>query len=473
MNVSLYSSRPSRCFLPNYRFTAQSFAILRNAVASTAFHNSGDQFDPPKCHHNTRIAVLQKIKDWILRCDPETWDGFIMWLTGAAGAGKSSIAQSIIELYQREGRILGSFFFGKSDPTRNHGRPLVATLAYQMYFALPEIQARLIQAIDSDPLIFTRSIAFQFKMIILEPLHDLFQSEGHYLSSNDHDRLIIIDGLDECIDRKTQCQILNMIANGVHQFRLPIIFLVASRPEHDIQTVFTSKAMRTIHTRLVLDAQYLPDDDIRVFLRDSFERIKEEHPYVDKSSPSWEEWPGEEVICSLVMKSSGQFVYAATVIKFVESIRHRPDHRLEIILRLRPPDRELPFAELDALYIEIFSSIDPDSVEKVLQVFGLIFIWSAQVARKLLRSEIELFLGLYEGESWLLFCDLGSLVTFGDVFGNEYISILHASLLDFFLDPSRSRQFYINMKTETHRHVINCFRHIPCLGMCPLLLALA
>ncbi|KAF8971825.1 hypothetical protein BDZ97DRAFT_1599698, partial [Flammula alnicola] len=55
-----------------------------------AFHNSGDRFDPPKCHPNTRLAVL-KTMQWIVGSGDR--NALIMWLHGAAGAGKSPIAQ--------------------------------------------------------------------------------------------------------------------------------------------------------------------------------------------------------------------------------------------------------------------------------------------------------------------------------------------------------------------------------------------
>ena len=64
-------------------------------------------------------------------------------------------------------------------------------------------------------------------------------------------------------------------------------------------------------------------------------------------------WPSLDIVYTLVKKTSGQFIYASTVTKFVASIRHQPADRLDIILGLRAPRNELPFAELDALYMHI------------------------------------------------------------------------------------------------------------------------
>ncbi|KIM45366.1 hypothetical protein M413DRAFT_338704 [Hebeloma cylindrosporum] len=40
--------------------------LLHKEVAAGALHNSGERFDPPKCHPNTRVVVLAKILDWVL-----------------------------------------------------------------------------------------------------------------------------------------------------------------------------------------------------------------------------------------------------------------------------------------------------------------------------------------------------------------------------------------------------------------------
>ncbi|KAF8966225.1 hypothetical protein BDZ97DRAFT_1658024, partial [Flammula alnicola] len=83
-----------------------------------------------KCHPNTRLAVLKKIMEWIQ--NSEDRDAWIMWLHGAAGAGKSAIAQSIAELCIKSKLSIASFFFFRTDSTRNSIQPLIATLAYQL-----------------------------------------------------------------------------------------------------------------------------------------------------------------------------------------------------------------------------------------------------------------------------------------------------------------------------------------------------
>ena len=77
---------------------------------------------------------------------------------------------------------------------------------------------------------------------------------------------------------------------------------------------------------------------------DSFHEIATTHPskmYI----PS--RWPTKDVLSTLVRKSSGQFIFAATVVKHISSNRHQPTRRLEIILGMQPSRNDRPFAELD------------------------------------------------------------------------------------------------------------------------------
>ncbi|KAF9479903.1 hypothetical protein BDN70DRAFT_788025, partial [Pholiota conissans] len=85
---------------------------LQQHVASAAFHNSAQRVHPPRCHPNTRTAVLQMIYDWIVDEGAgglrEKW---LLWLNGAACAGKSAIMQSIAERCMLYGIPIASFFF--------------------------------------------------------------------------------------------------------------------------------------------------------------------------------------------------------------------------------------------------------------------------------------------------------------------------------------------------------------------------
>ncbi len=130
-----------------------------------AFHNSKQRVDPPRCYPQTREAVLDELFDWIIGNIPqETW---IAWLNGAAGAGKSAICQSIAEQCIQRGILVASFFFFRTDITRNTINPLVATLAYQIIQLLPQTKDHIVHAIESNPLIFEQTFEAQFDVLIV------------------------------------------------------------------------------------------------------------------------------------------------------------------------------------------------------------------------------------------------------------------------------------------------------------------
>ncbi len=85
------------------------FKHLQAHVATSAF-DSQEHVDAPKCHPNTRQAVLNEIMDWIVLAFTSLQ--FVLWLNGAAGAGKSAIGRSIVELCtQRDIPIVRFFLF--------------------------------------------------------------------------------------------------------------------------------------------------------------------------------------------------------------------------------------------------------------------------------------------------------------------------------------------------------------------------
>ena len=423
--------------------------ILHRATATAALHNSKERFDPPKCHPNTCLAVLTKIMKWIKW--EEDLNSFIMWVYGPAGAGKSAIAQTIAEMCEQEMILLASFFFSRNDPSRSNVNSLIATLAYQITLNLPDVQDAILSAIEHDPLIFSKSFAVQMETLIVAPLQPLV--ETGFFSDSSSRRLVIIDGLDECSDPKVQQNILQILASTQRQHRLPLVFLIASRPEQHISGTFDTGLLSSITSRLALDESYLPDKDIKLFLTDKFQEIKSTHRLRAYIPP---EWPPSVVLEQLVRKSSGQFIYASTVIRYVSSIRHKPMDRLAIILGLSPLQRDLPFAELDALYTHILAGME--DIERILEILSVVFFSNTLLPIPILSLKpgiVEKFLCLQPGDVELYLGELNSLVYLEP---DSNIRVLHASLTDFFVDPTRAKMFWINRQAQHTAFARRCLQ---------------
>ena len=405
-------------------YRKDGFEILQEHVAASAFHNSKERRDPPRCHEHTREAVLDEIFEWIVgNIARKTW---VAWLNGAAGAGKSAICQSIAERCILEGILVASFFFFRTDNSRNTIDTLVATLAYQIIQLIPETKKHIVEAIESNPLVFQQTFEAQVDLLVVRPLRLLQMSDPTWTL------LLIVDGVDECDGKDTQMSLIRTLAKLLRAKDLPLISLFGSRRENQLLMAFDSREMTGILKQLPLDDNYRADEDIRRFLNDRFEEIKQTHPLRKRLAA---DWPSPDHIQEIVEKSSGQFIYASVVIKFLSSPSANPSIRLDIIRRLRPTGRLTPFAQLDALYQHIFSQVDdlPTTLE---------FLAYWILGRPHILSIASYFFELEEQEVESMFVPLASVVLCDWEEGD--ITFHHASLPDFLRDEARSGAYCIN-----------------------------
>jgi len=416
---------------------------LTKAATPSAFYDYGHQFDVPRCHENTRVAVLEKIGDWVDLVIEIS--AFIMWLYGGAGAGKSAIARTMAEKLHGRQQLLATFFFSRQDSSRNYIKSVIATLAYNIALSVPESRPLIVATIENDPHILSRPFLHQLEQLILGPLHQLSRKSVVYPT------VIVIDGLDECLNHEERITLLHAISTAAGQDSGALKFLITSRPEVPIARVFNATPVVEVSARHSLDDEPESIEDVEYFLSAKFDEIKRTHPS-RRHIPH--DWPSLQAKADLVQKSSGQFIYPATIIRYISSPRHNPTLRLDVVLRLRPLSGESPFAQLDALYKYILLSCE--DVKLALRIIGMCLLttqeidvpWDGGNPYKL-SSEItmpentERILGLYPGDVQRGLEDLGSLVEYkGD---HIELRVLHASLFDFLSDPIRSSGLPFNL----------------------------
>ena len=429
--------------------------LLQQHIAPGAFHNSDERYDPPKCHPQTRKAVLKKITDWVKDANKVA---LFLWLYGPAGAGKSAIAQTIAELLEKAGLLAAAFFFSRNAAGRNEKTPLVATLVYQLVTSIPEIRVHVLEALEENPALFSRSIESQVHALIVKPLNAVANNEALSLILLSRPRLIILDGLDECRTASAQTQILNALSTAVKHLQIPLYFLIASRPEYDIRQVLNDQnGLGSLSFSIALGDIYERDDDIQIFLQSTFDEIKRQHPsrtYLPAS------WPSSEDIRWLVKKSSGQFIFASTVAKYVNSHRHWPPDRLGIIFGQSNPGQETPFAELDSLYHLILSSVA--DVEKVMDILAFLILQPFRSEGWAKAPTIcERFLFYRPGEIYTILSDIHSIVFVpAPEHALERLSFFHASLSDFLLDRSRSKDLFLDQGVAYAKFTSLAVKHI-------------
>ena len=212
--------------------------------------------------------------------------------------------------------------------------------------SIPEVRSFIDEAAARDLMIFMKSLSSQIRHLIVHLLKHMLG--GPHTSS--FPMLIVIDGFDECFPVESQSNILTVIHTAFSQNSFPFRVLISSRAEPSIRDVFDSELADSTH-QISLDDKYEPDRDIALYLRSKFSEVFRKHRRNRGMSSLPLPWPSEEAIQNLVKKASGQFIYAATVIRYVDVRHQRPDERLNIVLGLSGSQNDKtpsnPFTELD------------------------------------------------------------------------------------------------------------------------------
>ncbi|KAJ7478157.1 hypothetical protein FB451DRAFT_182137 [Mycena latifolia] len=403
--------------------------ILYRSVVMEALHDSVERFPEPACHPGTRTAVLEELKSWSVDTSP---DSAILWLHGCAGMGKSAIAQMFAGDCQAQGRLGASFFFKRGHPKRGTWHGLFTTLAYQLATSIPELLLPVQQAMDADKLVVGRAMTVQFCRLFVEAFKNT--PDLRFMP------VIVLDGLDECADHKVQQQILHLFIDTIRDHHLPIRLLVASRPEPHIREILEREVTSAICHHYLLSVDNSARQDIRIYFQDEFSRIYTE--YMARGINLGPGWPAPEAIEHLVNKSSGVFIYATTVIRFIEDEYSHPADRLVSVLSLDPCST----APLDDLYTEILSVMQEES--QLLRILHAIWKGTSDSLR-MDPEQMDSLLVLRPGTSRLALRGLHSLFHVPPIcprFDNDpdYVHPLHASLGDYLEDSRRSGKWCVS-----------------------------
>ena len=400
-----------------------------------AAYNSQERSPPPLCLPGTRKEVLENIGAWVEAVGGE----HVLWLHGPAGAGKSAIAQTVAETCAGRKQLAASFFFARTAAHRNAAKYLFPTIAVQIALSAPDKRQRLNEILQNDPYIAERALGS------VDLLASLLEDRSTLGTRATSPFLVIVDGLDECQRNDDQRWIFAQISSLVHTPHLSLRFLIVSRPESRIWEAFEELNLANIASVLSLHGDFRASDDVSMYLRSEFSRIcyATKHRDVMRFVPR--PWPSENIIERLVRKSEGYFIYASTVINFIDEENFSPATRLEQVLGT--PNSSIlvsksnPFAELDKLYIQILSSCPTSQLPMLNYILGYLIIFSVrQESRDIYIASMEATLGLPPGQVQLTLRGLRSVV----LPGSPHPVLVHASFGDFLLDKARAIDYYID-----------------------------
>ncbi|KAJ7431599.1 hypothetical protein FB451DRAFT_1486595 [Mycena latifolia] len=177
------------------------------------------------------LDILDGIRGW-LSVPSDT--GNVLWLSGVAGSGKSTISTTVSETYRDLHRLGAFLFFDRNDRSHSHPDGVLRTIAYQLGHFNAHIGAAISGVIKADPAVVNAPMATQFKRLLIEPL----RSAERYLPGP---ILIVLDALDECGDIDSRAVLLSLLSREFPKLPQLYRFLITSRRESDIAEQFGAR----------------------------------------------------------------------------------------------------------------------------------------------------------------------------------------------------------------------------------------
>jgi hypothetical protein len=373
----------------------------------------------------------------------------VYWLNGVAGSGKSTIAQSISGKLADEGLLGASFFCSRDYLDRRELKNIFPTLAHQLSCRYPHFRNRVIDTIKKDPTVAPSSLITQLERLLVEPF-----------SNGDIPCIIVIDALDECIDDQPSLAILSVLGRFINE--LPLVkFFMTGRPEPRIRSGFRLPLLEPLtHIFRLHEVKSIHvDKDIRLYLTQKLATIAQQRSDLDLPNS----WPSDNEIVALITKSSGLFIFASTMVKFIQSDHHEPNERLKLILSETSGTKHEGLTGIDSLYAQIleqaFSDVrrEPGVFVDVRRVLGSIILAFNPLSRK----ELSTILGTSTSFISATLRHLHS-VLFVPTDETEKIRVFHKSFPDFLQDDERCTdpRFHIDSELYHGEMAIGCLESV-------------
>ena len=396
------------------------------------------------CLRGTRKDVLWEIERWLTGEQEQ----HVFWLSGLAGTGKSTIAQTVAETAFADGKLGASFFCSRDFADRSNIQAVFPTLAFQLAYQYPHFRMELLRVLKARPDAGRGSLCSQLETLVVGPLNAANIST-----------LIIIDALDECKDEEPASAILSVLSRYVD--KIPDVkFFITGRPESRIRSGFRLKPLRPITEifRLHDVERSSVDHDIKLYFRTQLAEITKTRSDCDFT----QDWPSSSDIDILCRKSAGLFIYASTVVKFVASIYQTPIEQLEQIISLPQSTAHEGRSGVDFLYTQILEQAAADmgtdeGRKEIYSRFKTVVGAVLLVVNPLSVRALSDLLRLPYISTTLR--SLHSLLLIPDV-PEEPIRIFHKSFPDFLTDPSRcsNNKFYVDPKVHHAEVLFSCLR---------------
>jgi hypothetical protein len=306
----------------------------------SAFHDAYGA--APACLEGTRTQLLDDISVWM--ADPSA--KLVYWLTGVAGTGKTTIAQSVAHTAADRKCLAATFFFSRTSGSADRRRPaaVIPTLVYQLANRHNMFRDCICAAISTDRDVGERQVAMQAKFLLVDALGDSRQALPLPL-------VIVLDALDEC-DKENGREggdLISVLLHSLEKLPFSIKIFVTSRPEPSIKNMFSRAGIHGLTAGLALHhdiEQSIVREDIGRYLRHELDKMTQER-FLPRPFPSDADFQ------TLVDRAGNLFIYVRTIVMYISSDVEDPIDQLADVLRADADRASKQFADLDALYTQI------------------------------------------------------------------------------------------------------------------------
>ncbi|XP_006463533.1 hypothetical protein AGABI2DRAFT_144820 [Agaricus bisporus var. bisporus H97] len=410
--------------------------ILSPAIIRGSEIDSAARHPLPKCHRGTRKLMRERISAWLGDMNREE---SVLWVTGSAGAGKTTVVQNVAEYCQDTGRLGVAVFLSPIAEGYADAWRLVPTLSHQLARQYPGYKSLVNEYLMEDPHILEKDVRSQFHNVITKPLEALQKEQLLYSAANP--LVIVLDGLDQYASKGAQTEFISLIAEFTQRFSAStgLLWIISSRPEPHLMKML--QKMTTVgvakHEEVAItgvEAQ----DEVEQMLRDGFYDIRRRWSY--RFGPV-ELWPDDIHWLNLRDKASGFFLFASCILRYVaDEDQQDPRAMLALALRLVEdaimPHSLHPFRPLDSLYEQVLVNAQ---LQDNPVAIGILSFCVNHVARGMTIQNILDVLYIDRPTFNSALEGLHSVVKI-PLFGsnNERVEFYHPSFADYLRDPQRS-----------------------------------
>jgi hypothetical protein len=240
--------------------------------------------------------------------------------------------------------------------------------------------------------------------------------------------VIIIDALDECDNKQQIAEFIDIVASAFQesQIPLPLRFFFTSRVEEHIQGKFAASPALDVTYCLNLQ-EFSADNDIHTFLRSRFHSIyQQKRRQMGNISPPW---PPLRNLEELVEKSAGSFIFAFTLVNFVNDGSDLPHRKLQAALQHH--------AGLDLLYTQVLqSALHSCHFTRVLQAI-------ITITSPVSITDLACLLQIEGGDVIHALQGVQSIIMVPED-DKQPVWLLHTSLQDFLTTQAQSQHLFIN-----------------------------